>query len=136
MEAVRRAVQETDPVEIEPPDQIHRLDAVLDEVIRMRLDNQLQPLGLEQRQQLVQRLEEQRLSRLRRLGPAIELGVDDLHPRSAVIWMIRFQGGYGGLPLLLVRTGPALHGQHRGDAHPCIGGDLLQPPDPGVIDPG
>jgi hypothetical protein len=58
VEGVRGAVEEADPVPVQATDQVDRLDPVLDEVVGMRLQDQLDTLPLEDRQQLIRRLQE------------------------------------------------------------------------------
>ncbi len=53
MEGVRRAVQEADPVLVQPPDQVDGVNPVLDEVVGMGLQDQLDTFALEDGQQLV-----------------------------------------------------------------------------------
>ena len=136
VEGVRRAVQEADPVLVQTADEIHGLDAVLDEVVGMRLDDQLQSFTLEDRQQLVHRSQELGLGRLGGFGSSVELGVDDLHAEIDGDLDDPLPGPYGGLPLILVRAGPAQHRQHRGETHAGVGGHLLEFADAGVVDPG
>ena len=105
MEAVRGAVEEADPVFVQTPDQGHRVDAVLDEVVRMGSMTSCTPSAS-------------------KIGN--NSSIDFGNCASAV-------SGASGRPLnselmtrpRFVRTGPALHRQDRGDAHPRIGGDLL-----------
>ena len=104
VEGVRGAVQEADPVLVQAPDQLHRLQPVLDEIVRVRLDDQLQPLSLEDRQQLVHRLQEMSLCCLRCLRPAAELRVDHFDPEVDGDLDDPLPGAYGGLALVLVWT--------------------------------
>jgi len=76
VESVRRAVEEADPVPVEPTNESDRLDPVLDEVVRMRFQDELDAFALKDRQQLVQRLQELRLGLLSSLRAAVELAVD------------------------------------------------------------
>ena len=115
VERVRGAVQEADPVPIQAADHVHRLEPVLDEVVRVRLDDQLHTLALEDRQQLVHRLQELGLGGLRRLWPSVELGVDHLDAEIDSDLDGPLPRAHGRLPLVLVGTGPAQHRQHRRD---------------------
>jgi hypothetical protein len=53
VERVRCAVEEADRVLVQAADHVDGLEAVLDEVVRVRLQDQLHALALEDRQQLV-----------------------------------------------------------------------------------
>src|SRR3954452_25244938 len=79
VEGVRQAVEEGHGRGVDPPDQVHRRGAELDEVIRMRLQRQLDALPLEDRQQLLHRPPEHRLGQLGGLRAAVELAVHCVH---------------------------------------------------------
>ena len=65
--------------------------AVLDEVVRVRLEPELDALALEDRQQLLHRPPELAFGLWLPLRPAVELAVHRVHAESTVISIARFQ---------------------------------------------
>lgn len=84
----------------------------------MRFQPQLHALTLEYRQEFLQRAPELRLAAAGRLRPPVELGVH----HGAVQLDGQLDGplpvAHCGLPLFLVRAGPAVQGQVRGHLDP------------------
>src|SRR4030095_9954035 len=103
MEGVGVTIKKTEPVLVQAADHAHGLQPVLDEIVKVGLDDQLQTLPLEDRQQVVHRLQEVSLRGLWRLWPAAELRVDHIHPKIDGDLDNPLPGAYGCLSLVLIR---------------------------------
>ena len=109
-----RAVDVTDQIRVDAADQVDGLLVALDEVVRMGLEVEPNSLSLEDRQELLQGPPQLGLALGRPVGPAVELRV---HRRAADIHRQLDRPlpvAHRGQPLVLVRAGPAIQGQDRG----------------------
>ena len=105
VEGVRRAVQEAHVRGVDAPDHVHGGDPVLDEVVRVRLEREMDALALEDRQELLHRAPELAPRRWTRLSgrplnsefmtstPELDRDLDGPLPVA-----------HGRLPLVLVRV--------------------------------
>src|SRR5919202_73341 len=120
---------------VDAADHVQCRQAELDEVVRVRLQRQLDALPLEDRQQLLHRPPEHRLGELRCLRPAVELRVHRVHAEFDADLDGPLPVADGGLPLHLDRARPAHDRQQRGDAHAGVGQPGLERPDGGGVHP-
>src|SRR6266568_2794938 len=106
---------------VDAADEVDRGPAVLDEVVRMRFEDQPDALALEDGEQFLQRPPELGLAGRGRIGPAVELGVHRVRAEVRGDLDGPFPVPHRGLALVLVRAGPPVQRQHRGDLHPGRG---------------
>ena len=95
-------------------------DPVLDEVIRVRLEREVDALALEDRQQLLHRPPELRFGQRGLFGTAVELGVHDGHAELDRDLDRALPVADGRLPLVLVGAGPAEQRQQARDLDPGV----------------
>ena len=111
---------------VDATDDADRFEAVLDEIVRVRIDPDVDALPLEDRHQLLHGPEERPLGLLGTFRPAGELGVDDVDAKvdgdlddALPVPHRRFTG-------ILVWPGPPQHRQHRCDADARVGARLAE----------
>ncbi len=121
---------------VDAADDAHRLEPVLDEIVWVRVDPDVDALALEDRHQFLHRAEERPLGFLGPLGPAGELGVDDVHAEVDGDLNDPLPVAHRGLAGILVGAGPAQHRQHRGDPDAGVGACLAELGDQVVVGAG
>ena len=103
-----------------------RLQAVLDEIVGVRVDPDVDALALEDRHQFLHRPEERPLGFLGLLRAAGELGVDHVHPEVDGDLDDPLPVPHRRLAGILVGTRPPQHRQHRRDPDTRIGARLAE----------
>ena len=111
---------------VDAADDPQRLHAVLDEIVRVRIDPDVDAFAFEDRHQLLHRPEERAFGLLGAFGPAGELGVDHVDTEVDGDLDDALPVAHGGLAGVLVGPGPAQHRQHRCDADTRIGAGLAE----------
>ena len=106
VERMRGAVEEADEWGVGPADHVNGGLAVLDKIVRVRLEPQFHSLAFEDRQQLLHRSPELRFALAGRLRPTVELRIH--HPAIEVHGQLNgsLPVPHRGLALVLVRSGP------------------------------
>ena len=126
MKGVARDVNHPDVRGVDPADDPHRLEAVLDEIVWVRIDSDVDALTLEDRHQLFHGSEERPLGFLRAFRPAGELGVDDVDPEVDGDLDDALPVSHRSFAGVLIRARPSQHRQHRGDADAGVGAGLAE----------
>src|SRR5690606_3114939 len=117
VEGVRGDVHESHAVAVQPSQDPPGLEAVLDEVIGVRVEVDRHSLALRDRQELLHRAVERVLRFLFALGAARELGVDHRRAELGSDLDVAGRVEHGPLDVPRIRTAEALHGLNRGDRH-------------------
>src|SRR5919201_5383031 len=111
MERMGSAIEKGDVCRVDAANHVDRCLAVLDEVVRMRLQTQLHTLSFEDGQEFFHRSPELRLTAAGKLGSSVELRIHDV-----AVKVYRYLNGAlpvadGGLPLILIGSRPAVQRQ-------------------------
>ena len=121
-ERVRRAIEVAEPVAADAADEVGRLVAVLDEVVRMWLDGQRETVPLEHRHDVLDGAPERGLGLEWAPRVACQLGVETLAAEfdGHLAGLLEIAHGGGALPFLGAR--PGIDDEQRRDADPRLAG--------------
>ena len=126
VEAVRGHVDQAHVLGVQAADHPDRGQALLDEVVRVRIDQQVDAFAFDDGQQLLHGAVEGALGFFGLLRAAAEFGVHGADAQVHGDLDGALPVADGGLAGVLVRPGPAEHGQDRGDFDPGVLAGLLQ----------
>ena len=120
VETVRGDVDQADVLGVQPADHPDRGQALLDEVVRVRVDQQVDAFAFDDRQQFLHGAVERALGFLGLLRAAAEFGVHGADAQVHGDLDGTLPVADGRLAGILIRAGPAQHRQHRGDFDPGV----------------